>query len=239
MPHIEYYAKLKIHNGKMDKVKHAMDGINAAAKALGAQMLRSDWYLNEAKHEAATVTVYNDEAALHVHCQQASEYFAALAANSEGSLQFFGAAPAQIHAALAAFIPAKFQFAYGIKSNPTPIHSTKRGIEIYSLFSIFPGKLNEFKAVGAELLPIIRSKDPGTTRYDWFYDDANLKCVALDCYADTPSMFAHMKNAHDVHELLYNCSTMLTEFLGELPDDAKAAVARYDPNVLPLCAALS
>ena len=239
MPHIEYYAKLKIHNGKMDKVKHAMDGINAAAKALGAQMLRSDWYLNEAKNEAATVSVYNDDAALHAHCAQAGEHFAALAACGDGLLQFFSTPPAQMPTTLAPFKPASFRFAYGIKSNPTPIHSAKRGIEIYSLFSIFPGKRDAFKAVGAELLPIIRGKDPGTTRYDWFYDDANLKCVALDCYADTPSMFAHMKNAHDVHELLYDHSTMLTEFLGELPEDAKAAVAHYDPNVLPLYSGIS
>ena len=60
----------------------------------------------------------------------------------------------------------------------------------------------------------------------------------MDCYKDTPSMFAHMKNAHDVHELLFDHSTMVTEFLGELPDEAKAAVARYNPYILPLYAGL-
>ena len=92
--------------------------------------------------------------------------------------------------------------------------------------------------MGADLIPIVSSKDPGTTRYDWFYDDEKLQCVAMDCYKDTPSMFAHMKNAHDVHELLFDHSTMVTEFLGELPEEAKAAVARYNPYIRPLYAGL-
>ncbi len=240
MSNIEYYAKLKISNGQLSHFKAQADAIVHIAKD-SKSVLRCDWFINEEKGEAVAMVVHTDNAAMQLHHAAAHAHYEAIAACCKGTLQFFGAAPSPIPAALTQLNPRTLPFAYGLQATPTTItqsYLAGGGIEIYTLIDIFAEHLDGCKAVGADLIPIVSSKDPGTTRYDWFYDDEKLQCVAMDCYKDTPSMFAHMKNAHDVHELLFDHSTMVTEFLGELPEEAKAAVARYNPYILPLYAGL-
>ena len=240
MSNVEFYAKLKIREGQLAAFKRHVDAIVDAARNR-ADTLRHDWFLYEGKGESVVMAVYRDDAAFQSHHAAACEHFDALPRICAPSLEFLGDAAPATQAALAAFNPRVFKFAYGIKPASTTLHEALRspaGIEIYTKFTIFPGHLDGCKRVGADLIPIVSSKDPGTSRYDWFYDDEALQGIAMDCYLDTPSMFAHMKNAHDVHELLFDHSTMVTEFLGELPEDAKAAVARYNPYILPLYAGI-
>lgn len=241
MPNIEFYAKLKINVGQLQKFKQHADAIVATAWETGPATLRCDWFIHEGKSESVAMVVYQDDAAMQLHLKLAHSHFDALADCGYGSLEFLGDVSATAQRAMSRFNPRVLPFAYGIKSISTTMHgalTSGKGIEIYTRFDILPGHFEGCKAVGAELIPIVSSKDPGTTRYDWFYDEANLQGVAMDAYLDTPSMFAHMKNAHDVHEKLFDHSTMITEFLGDLPEEAKAAVARYNPYILPLYAGL-
>ena len=241
MPNVEFYAKLKIHEGQLQRFKRRVDAIVHTAGETGSATLRCDWYINEEKNESVAMVVYKDDASMQLHHSLAASHFDHVADCCDASLEFLGAASAAAQATMSRFNPRVLAFAYGINPTSTTLHgalTSGSGIEIYTRFDIFPEHFEGCKAVGAELIPIIRSKDPGTTRYDWFYDEANLQGVAMDAYVDTPSMFAHMKNAHDVHEKLFDHSTMITEFLGELPQDAKAAVARYNPYILPLYAGL-
>lgn len=240
MSNVEFYIKLKIRDGQIPQFKRHVDAIVDMARQQD-ETLRNDWFLHEGKAESVVMAVYRDDAAFRAHHAAAREHFDAVADMCDASLEFLGEIAADTESALRAFNPRVFRFAYGIKPSSTTMHEALRspnGIEIYTKFTIFPGHLDSCKQVGADLIPIVSSKDPGTSRYDWFYDDEKLQGIAMDCYLDTPSMFAHMKNAHDVHELLFDHSTMITEFLGELPEDAKAAVARYNPYVLPLYAGL-
>ena len=242
MANVEYYAKLKIKNDQLPRFKRHVDAVVSAANAVDAATLRCDWFINEDKKEAVAMVVHRDEAAMLAHHAVAGSHYEALADCSSGALDFFGDPVAVVVKAMSRFNPRVLKFAYGLNATSTSIHAAltnkSRGIEIYSRFTIHAGHFDACKAVGAALIPIVSSKDPGTTRYDWFYDEASLQCVAIDAYLDTPSMFAHMKNAHDVHEELFEHSTMLTEFLGELPEAAQAAVARYDPYILPLYAGM-
>ena len=59
----------------------------------------------------------------------------------------------------------------------------------------------------AVLLEVAKQKDTGTSRYDWFYDDANLIAVAADTYDDPASMYSHMRNFHEAHNKLLHHST--------------------------------
>lgn len=243
MPNVEFYVKLKIGEGRMSGFKQNVDAIVANAKTMGEAVLRCDWFIHEGKSESVSMTVFADEAAMQKHFASVGKNYDAIAACASGNLQFLGNVSATTKSLVAKFNPRVLQFAYGIKPASTTIHAAlgingKRGIEIYTRFDIFPEHLEGCKQVGADLIPIVSSKDPGTTRYDWFYDDEQRIGVAMDAYADTPSMFAHMKNAHDVHELLFDHCTMVTEFLGGLPAEAEAAVARYNPYILPLYAGL-
>ena len=136
-------------------------------------------------------------------------------------------------------------FAYGMQARsgiqcvarPAGRQPTEH-IEIYTHFALHPGKLDVFKRDAAALLEVVKQKDTGTSRYDWFYDDANLTAVAADTYDDPASMFSHMRNCHEAHNKLLHHSTMVTEFLGTLPLAAMQAVAKYDPYIAPFLVGL-
>ena len=242
MANVEFYTKLKINNGQLADFKRHVDAIVGAGNASNGATLRCDWFINEVKNESVAMMGHRDDAAMLAHHSAVGSHYEAIANISSSELEFFGDPSSAVIKTMSRFNPRVLKFAYGLNKTPTPVHGAltgkTRGIEIYSHFNIYAGHFGACKAVGAALIPIVSGKDPGTTRYDWYYDEASLKCVAMDAYLDTPSMFAHMKNAHDVHEELFDHSTMITEFLGELPEEAKAAVARYDPYILPLYAGL-
>lgn len=126
---------------------------------------------------------------------------------------------------------ADLAFGFGLASAPPA--ETPPGIEIVTRFSIAAGQEAAFREQAQLLTDLVRARDPGTARYDWFFSGDGRSSVALDTYADTAGMLAHMANAHALHAGLLDIATMQTEFLGDPPADAWAAVAKYDPFVLP------
>jgi quinol monooxygenase YgiN len=138
-----------------------------------------------------------------------------------------------------------FRFAAGLgpgsaasSFNPAGGRGETNHIEIYTRFFINPGSLAAFREAAAAMLQTTRENDPGTSRYDWFYDAAESECLALDTYDDAAAMFAHMANCHDAHERLLANATMVTEFLGGLPAAALAGLSKYEPYILPFFAGL-
>lgn len=125
----------------------------------------------------------------------------------------------------------RLTFAFGLEARPA--RRCPSGIEIVTRFRIAEGKEDAFRSIAGRLTDLVRAADPGTARYDWFFSDDGRVCIALDTYRDTAGMLAHMGNAHELHERLLELAVMATEFLGHLPADALAAVAKYDPFVLP------
>lgn len=228
---IEIHVRLTSHDGKFDDAKKLADAILAAAKQSGDRTVRCDWFAHDRKKECVAMIVHADEAAMRAHQEVAGEYYRSLSASCEAAFDVFGRPDAEALAAISKFNLRVFNFADGLTRGPAVRASTNQ-IEIYTGFSIQPGKLSLFKRLAAELTHVVRKKDTGTLRYDWFYDDEHRACVSLDTYADAGAMFAHMKNCHDAHDKLLEHALMTTEFLGELPEEAMRAVARYDPYIL-------
>lgn len=241
MAGIETHARCRIQEGRLEAFKRHASRIVDAAREAG-DVLRCDWFISEERGEAVAMTVYRDEDALLAHRERAEEAWRGERSTSSGGVfEVFGELSGRARAVLAEENPRMFRFVRGLKDGqPQPVVGARKpdGIEIYTRFDIRDGELEAFKACGAELLAVVRDSDPGTLRYDWFYDEAQLQCVVMDTYADTQGMFAHMRNAHDAHEKVLAHASMITEFLGELPADAAGAVAKYDPFVVKLHAGL-
>lgn len=241
MANIEIHARCRIQDGRLDTFKqHASRIVDAGREAGG--VLRCDWFISEERGESVAMTVYRDEDALVAHRGRAEEAWRGVrSACAGGVFEVFGILSDRARVVLAEENPRMFGFVHGLKDGqPQPVVGARKpgGIEIYTRFDIRDGELEAFKARGAELLAVVRDNDPGTLRYDWFYDEAQLQCVVMDTYADAQGMFAHMRNAHDAHEKVLAHASMITEFLGELPAHAAAAVAKYDPFVVKLHAGL-
>jgi quinol monooxygenase YgiN len=233
MQAVETYAKYRIAAGQFPRFTQLVDAIDQTLASRRSSVPRADWFAGEAKGEAIAITVYRDETAYREVAGLLANLLAELNRICTTTIEILGGLAAECRNDTTA---RTHRFAYGINARPTPLATAPASdrIEIFTQFNIKPGRLAQFEALGAEMTRIVRERDPGTIRYDWYYDDASRHCFALDTYADPPSMFAHMKNCHAIHERMIAEATMVTEFLGELPEAAQNAVARYDPYILPL-----
>jgi quinol monooxygenase YgiN len=241
---IEIYSKWRLQAGAMSDFIAIARSLAGITLQQNPATLRCDWFANETKNEAVSMAVHRDTAALRSHVASAGALYGRLTQLASMALQWVGRPPtaalealpmpatiADFHSGQAANTGAD-KFSRDITGQPVP------HIEIFTHFAVHPGKLAEFKVHARECLDIVVARDPGTSRYDWFYDDANLVSLALDTYNDPHSMFAHMKNCHDAHEKLLHLSTMTTEFLGEPPAAILAAISKYNPYIVKFIAGL-
>lgn len=240
----ELYCKWRLQPGRMtDFLSIASQLVNREIAASDGT-LRCDWFANEGNNEVITMAVYRDAAGVASHGSRCAELYGELMQMATPALQWIGRPS---HDALAA-LPwsaaiADFDRGLATVGGANQFRREKGGepvphIEIYTRFAIQPGKLLEFRKLARECLSAVIAHDPGTLRYDWFYDEAGLVSLALDTYADPQAMFAHMKNCSAPHHELLRRSQMTTEFLGPLSVDAYAAIAKYNPYVARFVAGL-
>ena len=65
-------------------------------------------------------------------------------------------------------------------------------IHINAVFpNIDPARLDEFRALAAEMLEITKA-DPGALQYDWYMSTDNSRCVLRETYADSAALLAHL-----------------------------------------------
>ena len=81
-------------------------------------------------------------------------------------------------------------------------------------FSIHPGKAQEFKTLAAECVRIVRERDPGTSLYEWFINGDETECVAIDRYASSEAVFAHIGNVGATMRRLRKVADVSVELLG-------------------------
>jgi quinol monooxygenase YgiN len=240
MNHIETYAKFAIHSGKLNEFKQRVATLVKVVRERDSATLRYDWFINEEKNEAVAMDTYKDETAMYAHQKNAGHYLGEVLECADMAVEFLGMPSAPAREKIAKFKPRLFAFHSGLEKDSAARNFLPDGagiggnhIEIFTRFTIEHGKMDWFRTRASQLLEVVREKDPGTLRYDWFYDEANHECIAMDSYQDAPGLFAHMKNAHDKHSELLRHSSVFTEFLGALPNEAMTAVAKYNPNILP------
>lgn len=239
MAGFEFYGKLRLPEGTRARALELLAQVADDVQRRCQGILRCDVYASRGAEECVTMMAFDRDEAAGTFLDETGRSFDQLATLAQGDVIFLGEAPALAARALHAFAPRTFDFAFGRETGPQ--RRPAPGIEVYTLFEIHDGGGDPIRRIGRELVSIVNARDPGTTRYDWFFSRNDRQCIAMDSYADAPSMFAHMRNAHDTHEQLFRHATMKVEFLGELPAEAQAAVAKYDPYVLGRvkCAAAS
>lgn len=240
---LELYIKVKA------SPRHAIRAsveqlVNSARHEPG--LTRCDWFCHESQAEYVGMLGFADERALLGHLTTQGPIYAALQAAGEWRCECLGQPPEAVREALVGWRVRYFRFALGkAAQSAAGLYRRTAGaaltphLEIYTRFLVREDRLAAFMQTAQELVEIVKRLDPGTSRYDWFMADDTPIVLAMDTYDDPASMFAHMRNAHDVHEHLMPDATVETEFLGELPAEAAERVARYSPHVLRFVAGLS
>jgi quinol monooxygenase YgiN len=101
-------------------------------------------------------------------------------------------------------------------------------------FRIHPGKLDEFKRLSAQSVELVRAKDPATTIYDWFMNDTQTECVAIDCYDSSEAVLAHTRNVGAVMRQIMQISDISVEILGSPSEELLRTLQAPGIKVLPL-----
>ena len=62
-------------------------------------------------------------------------------------------------------------------------------LEVTAWLKIHEGKLAEFKNVVAQVRETVKAKDPGTLRYDIYYNEDETVCAVKEKYKDSAAFF--------------------------------------------------
>jgi quinol monooxygenase YgiN len=93
-------------------------------------------------------------------------------------------------------------------------------------FRIQPGKLEEFKRLAAESLAIVKEKDTGTLRYDWYLNEAQSDCLVLETYASAEALMAHSRNVGRLVGQMLQISECAVDMLADPTPEVRAALTR-------------
>lgn len=86
-------------------------------------------------------------------------------------------------------------------------------LQVTARLAIHPGKLGEFKAVAAQCMESVRTRDSGTLQYDWFFSADQTECVVRETYRDSDAILEHVGNLGEtLHDLLAVCDIDLEIF---------------------------
>ena len=93
-------------------------------------------------------------------------------------------------------------------------------------FRIHPGQLEEFKRLAAESLAIVKEKDPGTTRYDWYMNEAQTECMVLESYVSAEALMAHSRNVGRLVGQMLRISECTVDMLADPTAEMRVALKR-------------
>ena len=106
-------------------------------------------------------------------------------------------------------------------------------------FRIHPGKAEEFKSLAAECVRIVRERDPATSVYEWFMSQDETECIAIDRYASSEAVFAHIANVGPTMRSLRRLADVSVELLGDPSAALVQALQFKSTEVYPRLVGLS
>ena len=98
-------------------------------------------------------------------------------------------------------------------------------LQCVARLKIHDGKLDEFKRLAAKCAELVRTKDPGTLQYEWYFSD-NTECLVFERYRDSQALLDHLKNMGDTMAAILQtcdasgeiCGTPSPELIEQLKD---------------------
>ncbi len=99
------------------------------------------------------------------------------------------------------------------------------GIEVWAELTVAEGKAAEFKEAAAALAAAIKAEEPGTTVYEWYFNEDTMKCHVSERYVSAEAQAAHARG-ETVRPLFAKvftlCSLARIESHGDIPEAAQA-----------------
>jgi quinol monooxygenase YgiN len=104
-------------------------------------------------------------------------------------------------------------------------------IRMLAILKIHHDKLKEFKELLIQCIDTIKAHEPGTIRFDCFFNADETECVVQEEYNDSASVFAHFSNAGLLVGRLLQFSNMTLEVFGDPSKELKERLAGSNPAI--------
>ena len=104
-------------------------------------------------------------------------------------------------------------------------------IQLTARAAIHEGKLEEFKALAAECMRLVRERDSGTLQYEWFLNQAQTECVVLETYRDSEAVLEHIANLGATLEAILALGDWTFEIFGSPSAELAAAASGPDHKI--------
>jgi quinol monooxygenase YgiN len=113
-------------------------------------------------------------------------------------------------------------------STTNEMHGTARLV-------IREGKLDEFKRLVAEVMEVVRTKDPGTIEYNVYLNTEGTEAFVHERYRDSAAGMAHSANISDLMARFLEVATITGEVCGSPSPEVREALEAGGVKVyLPL-----
>jgi len=103
------------------------------------------------------------------------------------------------------------------------IETEMRQLHVIARYRIHPGKFAQFRQIAAECLSLVRRKDVGTLRYDWYLSGDRRVCVTIEVYEECDAVLEHAANLGPVLDRLMSTADLSIEFYGTASQEVLAA----------------
>lgn len=89
------------------------------------------------------------------------------------------------------------------------------------------GALEEFKQICSQFIEKVKTSEPDTLVYEWYFNEAEKKCYVIESYRNSEALLAHLANIRDLYEPLFEVAeiTRLEVFGNPSPEVKKAHLA--------------
>jgi quinol monooxygenase YgiN len=101
-------------------------------------------------------------------------------------------------------------------------------VEIIVEWTVNPGKITEFKNLAEAASNAVAEKEPGASRYLWYFAEDQKTCILTEGYADSGAFMMHLANVWPILTELFKVAAMTRfEVLGTLSDEAERKVREH------------
>ena len=98
-----------------------------------------------------------------------------------------------------------------------------RPLHVIARYHIHPGKFEMFRQTAAECLALVRRRDAGTLRYDWYLSGDQRTCVTIEVYEGCEALLEHATNLGRTLDGLMSTADLSLEFYGTSSQELLAA----------------
>lgn len=105
-------------------------------------------------------------------------------------------------------------------------------IQSIARFKIRPGKIDEFKQLSANCMELARAKDPGTIRYDIFFNDDETEAMVYEEYESSEAAVKHFENMGTNADAIFKIVDMEGETWGEPSGELRKGLEQHGVRIL-------